>query len=236
MATNLYAFKSSQAAGSKILPPENITVINGDFTISGNLQINGNINTTGNISATGNITANGTIMGSNTSHVGMIIYSTKLDNMQDVINIYGGTTWIQHSGYFLYGATSGVSDNNAVSDGGYANAAVIGHTHTYSGTTGNNNVGHYHGTGSSDGLSYFTMTSGGVTDDEGSALSGSGYDYPRRAHSSKNTWGGKTSTGTQSANHTHTFSGTTSGASGAVDSTNRNMPPYKKVYIWERTA
>lgn len=234
MATNLYAFKSSQAAGSKILPPENITVINGDFTISGNLQINGNINATGNISATGNITANGTIMGSNTSHVGMIIYSTKLDNMQDVINIYGGTEWIRHSGYFLYGATSGVSDNNAVSDGGYADAAVISHTHGFSGTTANNNVGHYHGTGGT--LTYFAMASGAIGDEQGAGVSGTTYNYPRRPYSSSNDWGGKTSTGTQSANHTHTYSGTTGGASGAVSGTNRNIPPYKNVYIWERTA
>lgn len=53
------------------------------------------------------------------SHVGQIIESTTLATLEDVQAIYGSdTTWIQHSGYILRGASSGVTDNNAVKDGG----------------------------------------------------------------------------------------------------------------------
>lgn len=54
----------------------------------------------------------------NRSYVGMVIESTTFDTMAKVINFYGGTTWIQHDGYFLRGATSNVSSNSATTDGG----------------------------------------------------------------------------------------------------------------------
>ena len=52
------------------------------------------------------------------SYVGMIIHSTTLDTMAKVVAFYGGTTWIQHSGYVLRGATSGVTANSATKTGG----------------------------------------------------------------------------------------------------------------------
>ena len=58
--------------------------------------------------------------GGPSSHVGMIIQSTTLDTMAKVIAVYGGTKWIWHSGYFLYGASSGVVANSAAADGGEA--------------------------------------------------------------------------------------------------------------------
>ena len=48
----------------------------------------------------------------------MIIHTTTLDTEAKVKAIYGGTTWIQHSGYELRGATSGVVANSAVKTGG----------------------------------------------------------------------------------------------------------------------
>ena len=54
-------------------------------------------------------------------HVGMIIHSTTLSTEAKVIAEYGGEHWIQHTGYFLYGDSAGVTDNNAVADGGEAN-------------------------------------------------------------------------------------------------------------------
>lgn len=59
----------------------------------------------------------------NRSYVGMIIHSTTLDTQAKVKAQYGGTTWIRHSGYFLYGATSGVTastenDLHNTADGG----------------------------------------------------------------------------------------------------------------------
>ena len=64
------------------------------------------------------------------SYVGMIIHSTTLDTEAKVIAQYGGTSWIQHSGYFLRGAASGVTANSATTTGGSDNAVVVKHTHT----------------------------------------------------------------------------------------------------------
>lgn len=69
------------------------------------------------------------------SYVGMIIHSTKLDTMAKVVAFYGGTTWIQHSGYMLRGATSGVTANSATKTGG-ADTVTI---------TTNQMPSHYHG-------------------------------------------------------------------------------------------
>ena len=175
------------------------------------------------------------------SHIGQIIMSTTLNTETAVIAEYGGTKWVQHAGYFLRGASSDVTasyiDENEelishnTADGGSEDAVVVSHTHTYSGTTGANDVGHYHGTGSTDNA-YFAMTNGGIGDEDGGGISGTGNVYPRRGDGG--TWGGKSTTGTQSANHTHTYSGTTS--SNGESGTGKNMPPYKDVYIWERVA
>ena len=64
------------------------------------------------------------------SYVGMVIHSTTLDTQAKVIAQSGGTTWIQHSGYFLRGATSGVTANSATMTGGSDDAVVVKHTHT----------------------------------------------------------------------------------------------------------
>ena len=48
----------------------------------------------------------------------MIIHSTKLSTAAQVKAVYGGTTWISHSGYILRGATSGVTANSATKTGG----------------------------------------------------------------------------------------------------------------------
>lgn len=52
------------------------------------------------------------------SYVGMVIHSTTLDTEAKVKAQYGGVTWIQHSGYMLMGATSGVTANDATKTGG----------------------------------------------------------------------------------------------------------------------
>ena len=64
------------------------------------------------------------------SHIGLIIHSTTLDTEAKVIAIYGGNHWIQHSGYVLRGASSGVTANDATKTGGDDNAYLIKHSHT----------------------------------------------------------------------------------------------------------
>ena len=111
--------------------------------------------------------------------------------MAKVIAIYGGTTWIQHSGYFLYGATSNVAANNAASDGGEAVHTLTvdempSHTHKirYTGGNANGIYGGMPGTSvdATPGYNDFIVA----------------YEGGGQAHN--------------------------------------NMPPYKNVYIWERTA
>lgn len=111
----------------------------------------------------------------------MIIHSTKLSTQAMVINIYGGTTWISHSGYVLRGATSGVIANSAVKTGGSDDAIVVSHTHKVTFTS----------MAYTNGTNWFRAVGGDSTD----------------------------STSIQS-----------SGSSG----TNKNIPNYKSVYIWER--
>ena len=116
------------------------------------------------------------------SHIGSIILSTTLDTEDKVKAQYGGNTWIQHSGYVLRGATSGVVANRAIKDGGSDDAVVVSHDHT---------------------AQYLANTSG-----------------PSMG------WIGNSGTVNASIR-----TGTT-GESGK----NKNIPNYKSVYIWERTA
>lgn len=147
--------------------------------------------------------ANGDISDINTrfSHVGMIIHTTTLKTMEDVIAIYGGTTWIRHAGYMLRAATTGVVPNSSSSDGGKervtlsANeSGVRSHGHVI--TTKRTNITEASG-GNTMVLCH--SSNGGTTVSE---ADGAGYI----GHTSK-----------------------------AASASHENMPPYKNVYIWERT-
>lgn len=137
------------------------------------------------------------------SHIGQIIQSTTLDTIEKVIAAYGGTTWIQHSGYFLYGATSGVTANSATGDGGEATHILTENempSHTHTQDQHRHNLGErsvYVGNGSAIAV----VSYGGGSDNN--ALTG------YSTASNQNTGGGQA---------------------------HNNMPPYKNVYIWERTA
>lgn len=127
----------------------------------------------------------------NRSYVGMVIHSTTLDTQAKVKAQYGGTTWIRHNGYFLYGATSGVTANHATADGGEA-------THTL---TINEMPNHSHKVRYTGG--YANGFNGGMPGTSVDATPGYNdlivaYEGGGQAHN--------------------------------------NMPPYKNVYIWERTA
>ena len=128
------------------------------------------------------------------SYVGMVIHSTTLDTMAKVIAQYGGTTWIKHRGYFLYGASSNVVANSAKATGGES-------THTL---TVNEMPSHNHAV--SSGWADLTGTD-------------------RIVYSAKN--GGYNDYGLGNVPFIQSTGG------GAA---HNNMPPYKNVYIWERTA
>ena len=142
--------------------------------------------------------------------IGSIIQSTTLNTMAKVKAQYGGNTWIQHSGYVLRGATSGVVANSAAKTGG-------ADTHT-------------------------------LTNNQLPKLTGSiGFQAANTVYSSETggiTGSGVFSTNNTSFNHRNMTSGsgvvgtsmTTVNFSIGNGESHNNLPSYKSVYIWERTA
>ena len=135
------------------------------------------------------------------SYVGMVIHSTTLDTEAKVIAQYGGTAWIQHSGYMLRGATSGVAANSAFKTGGDDNAIVVQHSH---------NVRTRLLNGGGDGE--YGFAGAWVTQVTGTQF----------------TLGGNVT----NLSSVQGVSVLDAGESG----TNKNIPNYKSVYIWERTV
>ena len=178
----------------------------GDLNLSGRYDENSETTIGGRIVCEEIANSDGTTLGA-ISHIGSIIMSTTLDTMDKVIAIYGGDYWIQHSGYFLRGATSGVTDDFDTSDGGAdsvtltaAQSGVPAHSHPLGGTAILNNA------------NWSGETYSGT-------MSGSGYVVYQRTSSQTAT------------NKTATNNNTAANASQA----HTNLPKYKNVYIWERT-
>lgn len=165
------------------------------------------------------------------SYVGMVVHSTTFDTEAKVKAFYGGTTWIQHSGYVLRGATSSVTANSAVKDGGQDSVTPSG---TNSGGSVNNHKltvtempAHNHDTGARNpgnaaGLANLMMSAGSYSQ---YTTAGGSTDIL----SWKWNWGVNTQGG--SGNHNHGFTNPT-----FTGNTHTNLPAYKNVYIWERTA
>lgn len=129
------------------------------------------------------------------SHVGMVIMTTMLDTMEKVIAVYGGVTWIQHSGYLLRADTTGITANNPTADGGEA-------THT-------------------------------LTVEE---MPSHRHDLIRQLQPPSYNYGCVQASGSIS-NSSYQGSGATQYTDYAGGGqAHNNMPPYKNVYVWERTA
>lgn len=131
------------------------------------------------------------------SYVGMIIHSTTLDTQAKVIAQYGGTTWIQHSGYMLRGGTNDVVANSTVKTGGNDGAWLVQHNHGISKVTWTGDTGHTH------------SSQGGTISEGGNPKAG---------------------------NASTIYTDNTDQANVTTNNTTANIPNYKSVYIWERTA
>lgn len=169
------------------------------------------------------------------SHIGMIIQSTTLDTEAKVKAIYGGEEWTQIQGRMLLGANSSHAVN---STGG---SETNSHTHTIASHTHTINS-HYHGLSSGHAnmifgayLSQFDIRA--IKKSVASWSTG----HRVTINGDVNVPSAESSTDAVSLGGTTDGSGTlTSNGSGQLstsDATNtNNMPPYKAVYIWERTA
>ena len=139
-----------------------------------------------------------------------ITESSNFNTTTKVANHFGGT-WTRVEGRFLYGSSS------AGGTGGSNNAVVVSHSHTF---TGNNQTGYFSdavGSWAHDSVGNFTVngvfSAGSKTGEigsSGSSIKKFGVNFSM------------TPTGTIS----------TEGNSG----TNANMPAYRTVYMYRRTA
>lgn len=152
------------------------------------------------------------------SHVGQIIFSTTLDTEEKVKQYYGGTTWAKIEGKFLLGASSSYANG---STGGEASHTLSvdempKHSHRV-----------YAFTGGSDDTGSYTA---GYLDDNGNrydATNGAKLYHIWKGKSFQ-TWGNSLGTGCGDP------VGSTKPVGGSQP--HNNMPPYRAVYIWERTA
>lgn len=139
------------------------------------------------------------------SHVGMIIHTTTLNTEAKVKAIYGGTTWIRHSGYVLRGATSGVVANSATKTGGNDDAIIPYHTHTMQVDGAHNHAAvPIAGTDTTAGFNAYKLVANAES---------------------------YTVIPADSSGHSHVINYV--GSEG--NTINANIPNYKAVYIWERT-
>ena len=137
--------------------------------------------------------------------------STTLNTQAKVIEQYGGTSWTKIEGRFLLGASSSYPVNATGGEETHKLSESEMPRHTHDGSTG---------TGYTNFMRVVN-TSGTLHD----ANTMPGY--------SGGTYEDVTDTGNfPSGNHWHSFTTDTTGGGQA----HNNMPPYKAVYIWERTA
>ena len=181
------------------------------------------------------------------SHVGMVVHSTTLDTEAKIKAVYGGTTWIQLSGYVLRGATSSVTANHNANDGGADSVTVSSvashnhtqnaHTHTQNAHTHTQNAHSHTQNSHSHGLPGKAFIMGGTSDTSGLMINPTGVKSgtPITTTSGATATNQNTTATNQNATATNKNATATNIANGANYTVN-TLPKYKNVYIWERTA
>jgi hypothetical protein len=170
--------------------------------------------------------------------VGTIYTSTSATNPAST---FGFGTWEAFGeGRVLVGQnTSDASFNTLEETGGTKNATLVSHSHT--GTTGGQSVGHTHtfsgttgGAGAHTHTLQYSSGAGSLVNSIGGgangAISNSGTAGMTNPGDHAHSFSGTTSD--ISSNHNHAFTTSTQGSS----ATNANLQPYIVVKMWKRTA
>ena len=141
-------------------------------------------------------------------------------NSTNPATLLGFGTWVAFgSGRVPVGYDAANSNfNSAEKTGGSADATVVSHSHTFSGTTSGQSADHSHP----------LQTTGGGSADPFVGLLRRNLSDNYAFGTSGNVVGGT------SNDHSHNYSGTT--ASTGSSGTNANLQPYITVYMWKRTA
>lgn len=172
------------------------------------------------------------------SYIGMIVQSTTLDTEAKVKSFYGGTTWIQHSGYMLRGATSSVTANQASNDGGADSISYTPSGSNSGGSVGNTAI-NTNQMPSHNHLEYKPVDTGsGPLVNRNKSGNINGDTIANDVGNIQWGWytnkmGIYTSSTGSTQSHGHGFTNPTFTGTAATINT---LPKYKNVYIWERTA
>ena len=180
----------------------------------------------------------------------MIVESTTLNTMDKVIEQYGGERWIQHSGYVLRGANSGVTVNTASKTGGNDSVSYTpAGSNSGMGVTMNAvSLSHSGGAVQNHTLTTAQIPSHShtygnqkvvINQQLGTGSGGSiGYQLSSNALTTAASGGGKAHNHGFTQPTAHSFTPTaksyTQPKFTGTKATINTLPQYKSVYIWER--
>lgn len=163
------------------------------------------------------------------SHIGQIIISTALDTMDKVVEAYGGITWVKIEDMFLIGAsltypvssTGGEAKHRLTIEEMPTHFHSVDHQHVINIRTTDNGT-HNH-------AMYYRTTH--VQNGTGAA---------KRTYGTTGDNAGTADAITTGGEHFHYVAGQTEIAQAYADNRggngeHNNIPPYKAVYMWERT-